>query len=196
MIRLLNKKIRCFHTHKAECRNLDSVFVKYARMVANSGEYQRLRTFVQHGQTSCYLHSISVAYYSLHLAARLHLKYNARSLIMGAMLHDYCLYDWHIASKDHRKWHGFLHPYRALENAERDFLLDDKTRNIIVRHMFPLVPVPPKCIEGIIVCLIDKYCCIAEVLHIRRLTRFYKRCFGVSAPPIETEQSSASRTCR
>lgn len=47
----------------------------------------------------------------------------------------------------------FKHPAIALKNATRDFKLTEIEKNLIVRHMFPLVPIPPKNIEGGIVCM-------------------------------------------
>ena len=74
-------------------------------------------------------------------------------------MHDYFLYDWH---KPHGRWHGFKHPAIALKNATRDFKLTEIEKNLIVRHMFPLVPIPPKNIEGGIVCMVDKWCSLKE----------------------------------
>ena len=81
----------------------------------------------------------------------------------GALLHDYFLYDWHDPDPSHRL-HGFRHPFFALANAERDFDLTPRERNVIVRHMFPLVPVPPTCREAWIVCVADKACALRETI--------------------------------
>lgn len=59
--------------------------------------------------------------------------------------------------------HGFHHPARALGNALQDFSLDPVEQNIILRHMFPLTPIPPKYREAILVCLVDKGCSLYEV---------------------------------
>ena len=80
------------------------------------------------------------------------------------MLHDYFLYDWHEKNKGH-SLHGFKHPYFALRNASRDFRLNDIEKNVIVRHMFPLTPIPPKCREAWIVCMADKYCSARETMY-------------------------------
>lgn len=61
--------------------------------------------------------------------------------------------------------HGFTHPKRALINATADWNLSDRTQNIILRHMFPLTPVPPACREAWLVCLADKVCALAETFH-------------------------------
>ena len=114
---------------------------------------------MQHGSTSVYEHSVNVAYKSLLLVENYRLPVDKQSLVRGALLHDYFLYDWH---KPHGRWHGFKHPAIALKNATRDFKLTEIEKNLIVRHMFPLVPIPPKNIEGGIVCMVDKWCSLKE----------------------------------
>ncbi|QSX07297.1 HD domain-containing protein [Sedimentibacter sp. zth1] len=122
------------------------------------------KEYCQHGNTSCYLHSISVAYYSLRLANVLRLNYDLESLIKGALLHDYFLYDWHKKSKNHRL-HGFSHPVVALKNAKKEYVLNDIETDIIIKHMFPLTILPPIYKESILVCLVDKICSIKEVFY-------------------------------
>lgn len=124
------------------------------------------KKYFQHGSTTIFEHSVKVAYVSLKLKRRLHINADERSLVRGALLHDYFLYDWHIKG-DRRSLHGFSHPKKALENAKEDFALTAIEENIIARHMFPLTLVPPTCREAWIVCLADKYCALGETLSIR-----------------------------
>ncbi|MEG0962892.1 MAG: phosphohydrolase [Lachnospiraceae bacterium] len=128
------------------------------------GNMLKSRGFCQHGKTTVYQHSINVAYCSLTVAQILHLKVCRDGLIRGALLHDYFLYDWHEKDKSHR-FHGFRHPKTALHNAKRDFLLSEVEENIIARHMFPLLPVPPTYKESWIVCLVDKGCSTYEIVY-------------------------------
>ena len=110
--------------------------------------------------------SRAVARASLSFAERLGragISVDRASLLRGALLHDYFLYDWHDPDPSHRL-HGFRHPFFALARAEEDFELTPRERNIIVRHMFPLVPVPPTCREAWIVCLADKWCALRETV--------------------------------
>lgn len=125
------------------------------------------KRYVQHGTTSLYEHSILVAYYSLKLALRLNLPVNHKALVQGALLHDYFLYDWHIKDTT-RPLHGFFHPRAALKNAEQEFELSPVEKNIILRHMFPLTPIPPVYLESILVCLVDKVCTINEIIRRNR----------------------------
>jgi Predicted HD superfamily hydrolase len=121
-------------------------------------------SFVQHGKTTCLQHSISVAYYSLATVNKLGIKCSESCLVRGALLHDYFLYDWHVRDKSHGM-HGFKHSVIALHNAERDFELNETEKDIIKRHMFPLVPIPPKSAEGAVVCVVDKLCSINEIFR-------------------------------
>ena len=120
--------------------------------------------FIQHGNTTVMSHVIDVAFMSCKIARFLGVKVNKRALIRGALLHDYFLYDWHEKRKGHNV-HGFTHPYKALANADEDFILGAIERNVILRHMFPLTPIPPMCREAWIVCMADKCCSTRETMY-------------------------------
>ena len=122
--------------------------------------------YIQHGDTSCLRHCVAVAYLAYRLSRRLCPRCDARSLIRGAMLHDFFLYDWHEKDAGH-SLHGFTHPAAALRNAERFVALTPVERNIIRRHMWPLTPVPPLCREAWLVCLADKICSLRETARLR-----------------------------
>jgi len=132
-------------------------------------EAQEMKKFTQHGDTSVFEHAVSVAKYSLIYATVIEKyfgkKIDRQSLVRGALLHDYFLYDWHEKHKGHGL-HGFTHPGTAADNAERDFDLNDLEKDIIRKHMFPLTPVPPKHIESAIVCIADKWCALCETFKI------------------------------
>ena len=126
--------------------------------------FKQTSGFVQHGNTSVMKHCISVAYVSLMIAKKLHIKVDRKALVRGALLHDYFLYDWHESDASHRL-HGFRHPGTALKNATRDYALNQREKNTIARHMFPLTPIPPQCREAWLVCLADKWCAMEETLR-------------------------------
>lgn len=137
------------------------IFNENVQILIRDMKLIRLDKFIQHGTTSCFLHSIAVAHYSMKLFNFLKINYDAESLAKGALLHDYFLYDWHEDDKSH-SLHGFRHPKTALKNAMRDFVISDISQNIIKRHMFPLIPFPPKYREGVVACLVDKICSVYE----------------------------------
>ena len=84
-----------------------------------------------------------------------------RSMVRGALLHDYFLYDWRDGEAGH-DLHGFKHARRALLNAERDFELSAIAWDVIVKHMFPLNITPPRYRETVFVTVADKVCAVRE----------------------------------
>ena len=144
---------------------LDELILTYGRDILASPRMQTEKTFAQHGGVNCFEHSVSVAYRSLYLAALFHVDVDQKSLIRGALLHDYFLYDWHTPDKTHRL-HGFHHAKRALANAKRDFSLNEKEQDIIVKHMFPLNLRLPQYKESLLVILADKWCATHELLSV------------------------------
>ena len=120
--------------------------------------------FYQHGDVTVYEHSVAVALMCLRLAALLHLRTNTRSLVRGALLHDYFLYDWHVKVKG-RPLHGFWHARWAMANAQRDFGLNPIERNMILSHMFPMNRTLPRYRESVLLCTADKICATRETVR-------------------------------
>lgn len=152
--------------HKST-EQIAALVAMHGREILRSPGMQAEKRFLQHGNASCYDHSVRVACVSLWLARQARLSVDLSSLIRGALLHDYFLYDWHVPDPSHR-WHGFSHARTALENAARDFDLNGIERDIIGSHMFPLTPGLPRHWESAIVCVADKLCTMWEVLFLRR----------------------------
>lgn len=131
-------------------------------------EVRSMERFVQHGRISTLQHSLSVAYYSYWLCRRLHARVDARSLIRGALLHDFFLYDWHTAGRKYGL-HGFTHPATALRNAQRLFSLNDTEKDIIYNHMWPLtIRRLPRKKETLAICAVDKWRSLAETLRLAK----------------------------
>lgn len=53
---------------------------------------------------SVYEHSLAVARMCLRIAKYFPGEVDMRSLVRGALLHDYFLYDWHIPDESHKAW--------------------------------------------------------------------------------------------
>ena len=151
----------------------------YGGDILSSGGMETEKLFFQHGDVTVFAHSFAVACLCLYLVRLLGLRVDRRALVRGALLHDYFLYDWHVPDPSHRL-HGFSHPWRALENAERDFPLGPIERDAIVRHMFPLTLAPPKYREGALICAAGKLCALCETVSalglLARLTYARPRC--------------------
>lgn len=126
------------------------------------------RKFIQHGTTTLFQHCRNVALLSLKLARMFHIKVDERSMVRGALLHDYYLYDWHDKqARPHL--HGYVHPALALQNAERIYTLNPTEIDIIKHHMFPLTICPPQTKEGLLVSIADKLCSTYETLKLNEL---------------------------
>ena len=133
------------------------------------GRYRELNNYIQHGTVSVFKHCRNVAYVSLLIADRLHIRVDRKALVKGALLHDYFLYDWHDKNREnYQKLHGFYHPSIALKNARKEYHLTRREEDIIKKHMWPLTVVPPLCREAWVVTAADKYCSLLETLKIRK----------------------------
>lgn len=125
--------------------------------------FQQMENFYQHGHTTCKEHCIRVSYLSYKMC-RKH-GWNYKEAARAALLHDLFLYDWHTHSRDTGEYfHGFTHPRTAMNNAEEHFDVTEKEKNIILRHMWPLTPIPPRYREGYVIVYADKFCSLAEVM--------------------------------
>ena len=126
-----------------------------------------MKKYIQHGGITTYDHCRNVARISYAIACGLHLRVDEKSLVRGAFLHDYFLYDWHGHKGE--GLHGFTHPLEAERNARRDFAVSDKEADIIRSHMWPLtITRIPRSREAVLVNLSDKLCSARETLFQRK----------------------------
>jgi len=140
-------------------------FVKLAREVLHGGRYREMKKYYSHSDVTVYTHCVKVAYAAYAFAVGHNISSDLKALVRGALLHDYYLYDWHDPNKGFR-WHGFKHHRFALHNAERDYPLLRREREIIRSHMFPLTFwCVPKCREAWIVSIADKIVAGEETLR-------------------------------
>lgn len=120
--------------------------------IITNKEYLILDECRHHG-ISRMLHSKRVAYFSYKIAKFLKLDY--KSVCKGAMLHDYFIDIGATNKEKHRNI--FMHPKIALENASTLFELNDTEKDIIISHMFPLMPIYiPRSVESWVVSFVDK----------------------------------------
>ena len=124
-------------------------------------DFLKLENFFQHIKTSRLQHSINVAYYSFLVCRFFGLDY--KSAARAGLLHDFYLYDWR-KEKQIEGRHSKAHAIIALRNAEKITHLNKIEKNAILRHMWPMVFIPPKYPEAIIVSLMEKFCATAEFI--------------------------------
>lgn len=156
---------KLFHREK----ELDILLREHGGDILESDNFKKTDEFIQHGTMTVNSHCISVAKHSLAISKRLRINCNERELVRGALLHDYFLYDWHDKHRDNMKrLHGFYHPGIALKNASKEYVLTEREKDIIKKHMWPLTVVPPQCREAWIVTTADKYCSLLETVRLHR----------------------------
>ena len=149
--------------------DIEKEFFDCIRDYCYTEEFISTNKNIQHGNITVHQHIYSVAYISYKLSKKLGFDY--RITARGALLHDLFYYDWHDPDPSHRL-HGYYHPGFALKNARElskkvNVELTEKEENIIIRHMFPLTPIPPKYRESILVSLVDKYVATKEIFICR-----------------------------
>ena len=128
-------------------------------------ELREMDKYVAHGKTTVFEHCYLVAKLSYTICTLLPMEVDIKSVVTGAMLHDYYLYDWHIEDPKH-KWHGRTHGRTAYINASKLFNLTEKEKNIIESHMWPeAFKYPPKYFESIIVAMADKIQASVELVY-------------------------------
>ena len=136
--------------------------------IESSSVVLKMKQYTQHGRVSTYEHCENVARLSYDINRRFSLHADLRVLLVGAMLHDFYLYDWHSEDGGSHRLHGFTHPEKARENAVKYFNIDEKTGRVIYCHMWPFTPerIPPSK-EAWIVCIADKCMSLYETLFRR-----------------------------
>lgn len=127
----------------------------------------QMKNFRQHYDTSCYEHCIEVAYWSYLFCKKHHLDY--KSVARAALLHDLFLYDWRHSHEDLQGWHAFVHPKIALQNASKLCILNEKEKDIILKHMWPVTFFQfPKYKESYVITITDK------LSALKSFTSYYK----------------------
>lgn len=139
----------------------------YMEGITNHEEVLRMKSFIQHGDTSTYDHVLAVTRLAFLLSRRLPFSFQEKSLVKGALLHDFYLYDWHVRDSGRKRFHGFHHAKTAHRNAKKYFTLSPLEEDIILKHMWPLTPLPPRYRESYLVSLADKIVSIRDTLGIR-----------------------------
>ncbi|HPL67186.1 MAG TPA: phosphohydrolase [Smithellaceae bacterium] len=138
-------------------------FMDLLTPLLDTADVQRLSEFRHHGFNTRLEHSLEVAWRSYAAAKTLSLDY--ASTARGALLHDLFFYDW---MREGPRLHGCRHPEISLQNAVKTADLNEKEKDIIRKHMWPLTLVPPRYPESWVVCFIDTYCSIKDCVVLVR----------------------------
>lgn len=134
----------------------------------NDPKILKMKEISMHRGSNCYEHSFKVAKHAIRMALRRRKSLDLEAILIGAILHDYYLYDWR-KDRSKLKKHGSKHPYYAAENATRDFGISPKIRKIIETHMWPFnFRNFPNSTEAIIVMVADNHIATREAFTSKR----------------------------
>lgn len=126
-------------------------------------EVQGLKEFRHHIVTTRFQHSLNVSYYNYRVCRMLRL--DADSAARAGLLHDLYHYDTkRYTHGDHTLRHSSYHPMVALERAESLVDINERERDMIVKHMWPVTKGRPKYAETYVLTFVDKYCAVIEFL--------------------------------
>ena len=133
----------------------------------NDEKILRMKDIFMHRGSNCYEHSFKVAKKAIRKSLN-RKNVNLEVVLLGAILHDYYLYDWR-KDRSKLKKHGKNHPGIAIENAIKDFNIPDEVKKVIKSHMWPInIKDYPKSKEAKIVSISDKEVTIVESLTTKK----------------------------
>ena len=156
-------------------KTLQTEFASIVKDLMTNETVQKMKYYKQHYDTSCFEHCRNVAYYSYLICKKYNLDYV--SVARAGMLHDLFLYDWRQRQDGRKGLHAFTHPRTALENASKLFSLNEKERDIILKHMWPVTIKLPKYKESYIITLVDKYCALQESIKAYKSKRSIQKLY-------------------
>lgn len=158
----------------------DKEFMVLIFDLINHDKVQEMKQYRQHFNINCFDHCLFVSYNTYLICKKLHLDYV--SAARAGMLHDLFLYNWRKRENGRKGHHAFTHGLVAYQNACQFLDLNDREKDMIIKHMWPVTFSIPKYKETFIMTLVDKYFAIAEAFISRnqkeRKNRKYDRSNG------------------
>ncbi len=156
--------------------SIASEFMELAKDILNNAMFRELATCEHHVDISRQQHCINVAYIAFAAAKRLGL--DSRSVLRAGLMHDLFFYNYKESGLGLK--HSYVHPVQALKNASELGELNEKEREIIKYHMWPVCNGSPRHLETYLISLVDKYCATMEVTDymLRYLRILYRRYFA------------------
>lgn len=126
----------------------------------NHEKVQKMKQYRQHYNINCFDHCLFVSYNTYLICKKCHLDYI--SAARAGILHDLFLYDWRKRENGRTGHHAFTHGMTAYKQASTFLDLNEKEKDMIIKHMWPVTLAIPKYKETFIMTLVDKYFAVAE----------------------------------
>lgn len=151
---------------------------EYGKQILNNEKYIITMSKPHHGEITVLDHSLHVAFTALELSEKCY-NIDEESLVKICLLHDYFEHNENI-SKTERIKKGLFHPFESSQKSMDDFNVNEKERNAIIAHMFPITVEIPNSKEAWILTLADKIVAYEELkypLHSQFTKRFASMSF-------------------
>ncbi len=137
----------------------DNEYLNIIEEICTNNEFLKTKDILHHGLTR-YDHNMRVSYFSYKITKFLRLDYV--STARAGLLHDFFLESGSNCKGYERAKLILKHPKLASIKASEYFDLNDKEKDIILTHMFPVSPFIPKYMESWIVDIVDDFVAICE----------------------------------
>ena len=140
---------------------MDPGYMECVADILDHPVFQSMDQYIQHGTTTCKCHCIQVSYLAYKLCKRF--GGNWRSAARAGLLHD-LFYTTGTRTPGKQEIISMALPTRGQpwKMQKQYFELTDEEKDTILRHMWPLTPVPPSTRAGYAVTFADKMCCLEE----------------------------------
>ena len=134
---------------------IDKEYIEIVQDILLNDTVQQMKNYRQHYNVSCFDHCLYVSYNLYYICKKHNLDY--KSAARAGLVHDLFLYDWRKRENGRKGHHAFTHPKLAYENARKIFMLNDKEKDIILKHMWPVTWSIPRYKESFLMTYVDKY---------------------------------------
>ncbi len=138
----------------------DKEYVEIIKDILENEFVQKMKLYRQHYNVSCFDHCLYVSYNLYLLCKKFNLDYI--SAARAGMVHDLFLYDWRKRENGRKGFHAFTHPKLAYINAKKIMNINQKEKDIILKHMWPVKLSFPKYKESFLIVYIDKILAMTE----------------------------------
>ncbi len=138
----------------------DKEYMSIINEILNKEKVQQMKKYRQHYNINCFYHCLFVSYNTYLICKKHNLDYI--SAARAGMVHDLFLYDWRKRERGRKGLHAYTHGKTAFKEASEILNLNDKEKDMIIKHMWPVTPAIPKYKETFILTFVDKYFAIAE----------------------------------
>lgn len=138
----------------------DKEYMSIINEILNKEKVQQMKKYRQHYNINCFYHCLFVSYNTYLICKKHNLDYI--SVARAGMVHDLFLYDWRKRERGRKGLHAYTHGKTAFKEASEILNLNDKEKDMIIKHMWPVTLAIPKYKETFILTFVDKYFAIAE----------------------------------